>query len=81
MVITCKEATKYIVKKEEGKMTPRQRYRLWRHLSTCSLCRLFRLQNGFISNSLMQSHQNKKLDRADKEEIIKAMDKIRKLEN
>ncbi|MCU0335502.1 MAG: hypothetical protein MUF62_10740 [Chitinophagaceae bacterium] len=52
--ITCAQAVDYLSKKEEGKLTLRQRYQLWRHLLACSLCRLFRVQTKHLTRSLRQ---------------------------
>ena len=50
-MISCKEATIFITKKEEGKLSLGQRIQLWQHLLICSLCRLFNLQNKTITNN------------------------------
>lgn len=55
MSITCKQATDYISKKEEGKITMLQRYQLWRHVAVCSLCKLFYKQNKLLVSSLKQA--------------------------
>lgn len=74
-MITCKQATDYISKKEEGKITLQQRYKLWQHLAVCSLCKMFSKQNKVITSSLSshQFHEHNKLDQDDKDAFIKAM--------
>lgn len=53
--ITCKQATDYISKKEEGRLSASQRVALWRHLAICSLCRLFSKQNKMMSQAAQLS--------------------------
>ena len=75
MGISCKQATEYIIKKEEGKLTWSQRWTLWNHLVICRMCKLFNRQNKFI-NGLFKTSMKKsdaKLDYPEKEAIIKAM--------
>lgn len=55
MSITCKQATDFISKKEERKITLLQRYQLWRHFAVCSLCKLFYKQNKLLVSSLKQT--------------------------
>ncbi len=55
MSITCKQATDYISKKEEGKITLWHRFQLWRHVAVCSLCKLFYKQNKLLVSSLKQA--------------------------
>jgi hypothetical protein len=50
--ITCKQAVNYISKKEEGKLTPWKRMHLWKHLASCSLCRIFNTQNKLIAKAM-----------------------------
>ncbi len=52
--ITCAQAVDYLSKKEEGKLTLRQRYQLWRHLMACSLCKLFKIQTSQLIRSVRQ---------------------------
>jgi hypothetical protein len=50
--ISCKEAVKSILKKEEGNLSLPERLSLWRHLAICSLCRIFSIQNKKINRGL-----------------------------
>lgn len=76
MMITCKQATDFISKKEEGKLTLKQRYQLRLHTMLCILCRLFYRQNKVMITSLKNtdSHGHKPLEPADKAAFIKAME-------
>lgn len=77
MMISCKEATRYISMKEERKLTARQRFSLWLHLGICSFCRLFMKQNKIIANTPQHIHEeNEALTTAEKEKIIVAINNI-----
>ena len=70
--ISCKEAVEYILKKEEGKLTLKQRVSLWRHLTICSLCRIFSAQNKLINESAkLERTAQPKLSQQQKEEIVR----------
>jgi hypothetical protein len=72
--ITCKEAVDLISKKEEGKLSVYQRFKLWKHLEECSLCRRFAGQNKLISKAFkLQQGKLSKLSEKEKEEIINAV--------
>ncbi|MDE3234346.1 MAG: hypothetical protein KGO81_00215 [Bacteroidota bacterium] len=48
-MITCKQATDYISRKEEGKLSLLKRVQLWQHLAICNICKLFMKQNTVIT--------------------------------
>lgn len=75
MNITCKHATEYMVRKEEGKITLLQRYQLWKHLAVCRVCKLFDRQNKVVSISLKNASpiHSPSLDSMDREIMIRAM--------
>lgn len=50
--ITCKQAVNYISQKEEGELSGWKRLQLWKHLASCSLCRIFHTQNKLITKAL-----------------------------
>jgi hypothetical protein len=50
--ISCKQATRYMTEQEERGLTVKQRLQLWRHLASCSLCRLFSQQNKWMNQWL-----------------------------
>lgn len=49
-MISCKEATYLISKKEEGKLTLAERLKLSVHLAICGICRAFEKQSEFIAH-------------------------------
>jgi len=73
-MISCKEAVDFISKKEEHKITLKQRYQLWRHLLICSLCRLFAKQNKTITtNAAALADTDATLSREEKDSIIQTL--------
>ena len=77
LMITCKEATRYISMKEERKLTPRQRFGLWLHLGVCSFCKLFMKQNKIIASVSKHIHEeNETLTTAEKEKIVVAINSL-----
>jgi hypothetical protein len=70
--ISCKQAVNLISRKEEGKLSAVQRFKLWRHLVACSLCRIFSVQNKIIQEAI--KHQPTiPLASEEKERIIKTV--------
>ena len=67
--ITCKQAVDLISKKEEAKLSPTQRFSLYKHLGECSLCRIFSVQNKIIAKAI-QHNNSENLSIAEKENII-----------
>ena len=71
--LTCKQAVDHILKKEEIKLSGKQRVRLWRHLQDCELCRTFLWQNKLL-NEFVGMHYDfaiNHLSEIDKEQILK----------
>jgi hypothetical protein len=75
-MISCKEATNYISRKEEGKLTIRQRWQLWQHLVVCTFCRLFYQQNKTIVKNIhhFEEHFQTTLMPEQKESLIRALE-------
>ena len=80
MAITCKEAVDFISKKEEGKLSFRQRLQLRYHLFVCSLCRLFYKQNKNMIRALKNDKpvQTLTMAQSDKDALIKMMNDLDK---
>jgi hypothetical protein len=78
--ITCKEAVEFILMKEERKLSLIQRIKLWRHLTICSLCRIFSLQNKLMNEAMKQRRDKQViLSAEEKEDIIRnVLDERRK---
>ena len=76
-MITCKQATKFISQKEEGKLSLRQHWQLWMHLGVCAVCRIFQKQNKIITRNAPHIHEHIEvsLSKAEKESIISALEK------
>ncbi len=78
MSISCKQATDYISKKEEGKLSLSQRYQLWRHFAQCYLCKIFYKQNEQILANISKHKQQEsaaELPHQHKEAILTALTK------
>lgn len=77
MRITCREATEFIVKREEGKLTFKQRVQLWLHMGICGLCKLFAKQSKFISkmSSHLEGHLEESLTIEEKTQMIESLQK------
>ena len=52
VIYTCEEATRYVVQKNEVKLSLMQRFRLWMHMQLCEACRRFQIQNDWIDQQL-----------------------------
>jgi hypothetical protein len=70
--ITCKQATEYVIKREEGKLPLKKHVLLWLHTGICGLCKLFSKQSRFISKNAAHLHEHIEdtLTQTDKEKII-----------
>ena len=68
--ITCKQAVDYISKREEQKLSFRQRIQLWRHLAVCSLCKTFAVQNKAIAQMFKNRDHDHQLTDDDKKKIV-----------
>lgn len=56
VMISCKQATYLLSKKEEKKLSWLEKLRLRGHMTICSLCRKFEEQTGFIGRNARHSH-------------------------
>ena len=72
-MITCKEATIYISKKEEGRLSVMQHIKLFVHLGTCSLCKLFYKQNKIIIQNTPKIQTGETLTPQTKADIIEKL--------
>ena len=69
LMITCKEATLFISKKEEKKLSVSERFKLFIHLLICKFCKFFYRQNQFLAVEMKQLHTNAELSGSDKEKF------------
>ncbi len=56
--ITCKKATLFILKNEEGKLRFMDRLRMRFHLSICHFCKQFQIQSSIIGDHANQIHEH-----------------------
>jgi hypothetical protein len=54
-MITCKQSTEWVIKKEYTKLAVKENLKLMSHLAVCNLCRLFQEQNSIISEALFKT--------------------------
>lgn len=75
--ITCKQATEFVVQRQEGKLSFKNRYKLWLHIGICGFCKLFKIQSDFIAKN--SPHIHKHIDAAlsteEKEKMIANLQK------
>lgn len=73
--ITCKQATEFIVKRDEGKLSLKGRLQLWLHMGVCGFCKLFALQTKLIAKNSrhMHEHITDTLTDKDKEAIVASL--------
>ena len=76
LLITCKEATLYIEKKEEKAIAIQERIKLAIHLMICEFCKLFEKQNKFINLQLKHIHTEASLSHKEKDEMEKQIENI-----
>lgn len=73
LMITCKEATYLISKKEENKLTWLSKIKLRGHLAICSMCRRFEQQSSFIGRMAARVHVHATLSPESKEKMQKTL--------
>ncbi len=71
-MITCRQSTEWTIKKEQGKLSVKENLQMMSHLAICSLCRLFKSQNLFISQALSKNENGEtfRLSAEDKKELL-----------
>ncbi len=69
LVLSCKEATYLVSKKEENKLSWIEKIKLRSHLSICSLCKRFEQQTGFIILNTKHTDSNAVLSMEAKEKM------------
>ncbi len=54
-MITCKQSTEWVIKKESKKLSVQENLQLLSHMAVCSFCGLFQKQSSVISKALYKS--------------------------
>jgi hypothetical protein len=77
MMLSCKDATYLVVKKEHEKLSMWDKMRIFMHLSMCKYCSLFEKQNKFIDDQVAKLDEvtPSKLDRDTKTKILEDIQK------
>jgi hypothetical protein len=75
LIISCKQATEYIVKREEGKLTLGKRMLLWLHFCICGFCKFFAKQTKLIGDNAqhLNDFEDESLSESDKEKMIASL--------
>ncbi len=50
-MISCKQSTEWVIKKEDGHLSVKENIQLLSHLAVCSFCRLFSRQSLLINKA------------------------------
>ena len=58
LMISCRQATEMLAKKEEGKVSFANLFRLWYHTFICTCCKKFTKQDKLIVNHLKKITDN-----------------------
>jgi anti-sigma factor ChrR (cupin superfamily) len=74
LMISCREATYLMAKKEEGKLSFAGRIKLSIHTSMCSMCRKFEKQTSQIGKESRHVHAEDHLPAFAKEKIERMLD-------
>lgn len=72
MMISCKDATKLVIKQSEEELSGWDKFRLAFHLAICKFCKLFQKQNKMIDESIKElvKHTHEHLNESAKKRII-----------
>ncbi len=57
-MISCKQSTEWVLKKEDGHLSVKENIQLMSHLAICSFCRLFSRQSLLIN----KAYKNKNVE-------------------
>lgn len=57
-MITCKQASYLTSRKEEGKLSFKEKMKLGMHLGMCRICKLFSSQNQYIATHARNIEEN-----------------------
>lgn len=74
LMISCREATYLMAKKEEGKLSFAARVKLPMHTSMCSLCKKFEKQTSQIGKESIHVHAEDNLPVFAKERIERMLE-------
>lgn len=76
LMISCKEATFLMAKKEEGRLSFAEKFKLSIHTSMCSLCKRFEKQTSRIGKESKHVHAEDNLPVIAKEKIERLVDEF-----
>ncbi|MBL0309942.1 MAG: hypothetical protein IPP77_09770 [Bacteroidetes bacterium] len=74
MMLNCEQATFLVTKREQKKLSFKERFDLMLHLSMCKFCSLFAKQSAFIARQLKQKQPTASgLSEAEKERMVQVI--------
>ena len=79
LMISCRQATEMLAKKEEGKLSFANRLRLLYHIFICTCCKTFNKQDKLIVKHLKHFNDNApdiSLSAHEKNEIVESLKKV-----
>jgi hypothetical protein len=68
-MINCKESTRLTIKKEENKITLRERIELSFHLMMCKFCSAFNVQNSWINGVSKHAEAHDSFSESEKQDL------------
>lgn len=77
MLLTCKEATFLVEKREAGKISFREKIQLKAHLWICNACKNYEKQSKIIEKMLNKIFQKKEAETLSKEFKQKIIEKMK----
>jgi hypothetical protein len=74
-MITCKQSTEWVIKKEYKRLSIKENLQLLSHMAVCSFCRLFQRQNSIISKAVNRSESREifQLTSEEKKDLLRSV--------
>ncbi len=73
-MISCKQSTEWVIKKEDGYLSVKENIQLLSHLAICGFCRLFTRQSLLINKVYKSKNiEVHHLTAEEKEELLRAI--------
>ena len=76
-MISCKEASEFTIQKSEGKLSLKERFQLWLHLSICGVCKLFAIQSTWLDKVSSRIEISEQFSTEEKETLKRNLSDIK----
>ena len=76
-MISCKEASEFTIQKSEGKLSLKERFQLWLHLSICGICKLFAIQSTWLDKVSSRIEISEQFSTEEKETLKRNLSDIK----